>query len=99
MAMRRKDYKYASEEGLSPVFEYKKKYRDSSPVIQPEDYFYKDNLVKKRLRDHEFDKEKPATFINRPLTRAQLRKKFMRRNIRRSDIDWKDQELIVRFLN
>lgn len=46
-----------------------------------------------------FDQEKPATFINRPLSRAQLRKKFMRRNIKKSDIHWKDQELVVRFLN
>lgn len=98
-ALRRRDWKPASDEGLDPVWEYKKKYRDEDPVVRPEDYYFKDDLVKKRLRDFRFDQEKPETFINRPLTRGQIRKKFMRRQIRRSDIDWKDQELVVRFLN
>ena len=42
--------------------------------------------------------EKPATFINRPLSRAQLRKKFMRR-ISKKDIDWRDTALLSKFLN
>jgi ribosomal protein S18 len=42
-----------------------------------------------------YDQEKPATFLNRPLTRAQLRKKYMRR-VKRSDINWKDSAMLVK---
>jgi hypothetical protein len=42
----------------------------------------------------DFDQQKPATFINRPLTRNQLRKKHMR-TIRKSDIDHKNLPMMV----
>lgn len=42
--------------------------------------------------------EKPATFINRPLTRNQLRRRFMRR-ITKDEIDWRNAPLMVKFLN
>jgi ribosomal protein S18 len=45
-----------------------------------------------------FEMEKPATFINRPLTRGQLRKRFMR-NIEKKDIDWKNTPFITKFVN
>ncbi len=45
-----------------------------------------------------FIEEKPATFINRPLSRAELRKKFMRR-FKKQDIDWKDTALLCKFMN
>jgi len=45
-----------------------------------------------------FEMEKPATFINRPLTRGQIRKRFMR-NIEKKDIDWKNTPFITKFVN
>ena len=45
-----------------------------------------------------FETEKPATFINRPLTRGQLRKRFMR-SIDKKDLDWKNTPLITKFVN
>lgn len=42
--------------------------------------------------------EKPPTFINRPLSRAQLRKKHMRR-LRKSDLNWRDTNLLCKFMN
>lgn len=51
-----------------------------------------------RNETNNFVEEKPATFINRPLTRAELRKKFMR-NLRKKDIDWKDTTLLCKFMN
>jgi ribosomal protein S18 len=42
--------------------------------------------------------EKPATFINRPLSRAQLRKKFIRK-LKKSDITWRNTALLCKFMN
>ena len=46
----------------------------------------------------EFDQEKPATFINRPLSRNQLRKKLVRK-LRKKDIDYKNLPMMTNFLN
>ena len=42
--------------------------------------------------------EKSATFINRPLTRAQIRKRFMR-SISKKDLDWKNTSFMTKFMN
>jgi ribosomal protein S18 len=42
--------------------------------------------------------EKPATFINRPLSRSQLRRKFMRK-INKDDINWRDTAFLSKFMN
>jgi ribosomal protein S18 len=42
--------------------------------------------------------EKPATFINRPLSRSQLRRKHMRK-IEKDDINWKDTAFLAKFMN
>jgi hypothetical protein len=52
------------------AWEYKKKYRDTDPLIQAENHFADYNFMEKQQRLEKFDLEKPATFINRPLTRA-----------------------------
>ena len=46
----------------------------------------------------EYELERPATFLNRPLTRAQIRKRYMR-TISKKDIDWKNTTMLVKFLN
>jgi hypothetical protein len=42
--------------------------------------------------------EKPATFINKPLSRANLRKRLMRK-IKKSDINWRDTAFLAKFMN
>ena len=98
MSMNRQNYKLADDRGQSPTWEYKKKYRDNSPILDASAYFADHNSTQRRKRLFEFDQEKPATFINRPLSRNQLRKKFMRK-ISKSDIDSKNLPMMVNFLN
>jgi ribosomal protein S18 len=45
-----------------------------------------------------FETEKPATFINRPLTRGQIRRRYMR-SVSKKDLDWKNTALITKFIN
>ena len=46
----------------------------------------------------EFEKEKPSTFINRPLTRGQIRKKYMRSLTKKDVSDWRNTALLTKFL-
>lgn len=55
-------------------------------------------MVIQILQSHIIIEEKPATFINRPLSRAQLRKKFMRK-LSKDDITWKNTALLCKFMN
>jgi hypothetical protein len=57
------------DDNFGPNWEYKKKYRDKSPLIEPDAYFADSNVVQRRKKLFEYDQEKPATFINKPLTR------------------------------
>ena len=99
LAQNRVKYKYKDENNpFFEVWEYKKKYRDKDPVLNEEAYLYDYNLLKRRQRQIDFDQEKPATFINRPLSRVQLRKKFLRK-LKKSDIHWKNTPLILKFVN
>lgn len=45
-----------------------------------------------------YEMEKPATFLNRPLSRNQLRRRFMR-SVDKKELDWKNTPLITKFLN
>ena len=82
----------------SPNWEYKKKYREKNPLVTPDSYYAQGNIIEKQNKQLEYEKEKPATFLNRPLTRAQIRKRFMR-NISKKDIDWKNTPFMIKFLN
>uniref|UniRef100_A0A7S3MX36 Uncharacterized protein n=1 Tax=Strombidium inclinatum TaxID=197538 RepID=A0A7S3MX36_9SPIT len=86
------------EDGEQPNWEYKKKYRDNTPILKPEAYYAGHNQVQRRKELFEFDTEKPATFINRPLSRDQLRKKVKRR-LTKSEIDYRDTAMMTKFLN
>jgi len=98
-SMPARDYQYLDREDPQDIsFDYKKKYRDKTPTIDEESYFAFGNVTGKRQRQFEFEKEKPATFINRPLSRTELRKRFMRK-FSKKDIDWKDTALMVKFMN
>jgi len=80
LSMNRQDYRLDDwTAGEQPNWEYKKKYRDNTPIISPDAYFADYNVVNRRKKLFDFDQEKPATFINRPLSRGQLRKKLKRK--------------------
>jgi len=55
-------------------------------------------VIQRRKKLFEFDQERPATFINRPLSRGQLRKKLMR-PIKKKDMNYKNLALMTKFLN
>ena len=71
LMMNRRDYKLRDwTDNTGPTWEYKKKYRDTTPVIGPEAYFAGAKVSERRKQLFEFEHEKPATFINRPLSRG-----------------------------
>lgn len=86
------------EDPTSITWEYKKKYRDTTPVVSAESYYSGGNIVERYDKQLEYEKEKPATFLNRPLTRAQLRKRYMR-TISKRDIEWKNTPMMIKFMN
>jgi hypothetical protein len=51
LAMPRENYKYFNEKNPQfPIWEYKKKYRDRDPTLNPEAYFYDYNMIERRQR-------------------------------------------------
>lgn len=99
LSMNRQDYRLkAGDGGEGETWEYKKKYRDVTPIIGPEAYFAGHDIVQRRKKLFDFDQEKPATFINRPMSRNHLRKKLMRK-IDKKDIDYKNLPMMTKFLN
>ena len=79
----------AEEDALGPTWEYKKKFRDRTPLYGPEAVYAGHNSLERGQRMLEFEKDKQATFINRPLTRNQIRKKLMR-SVSKKDIDFRN---------
>jgi hypothetical protein len=54
--MNKGNYKYEDEENsMTPIWEYKKKYRDKDPIINPEAYFYDYKNIERRQRQFAFD--------------------------------------------
>lgn len=97
--MNRQNYKLRDwSKNEEPNWEYKKKYRDTTPIIGPDAYFAGNNVNQRRKQQFEFEQEKPATFINRPLSRGHLRKK-LRRRLDKQDVDYKNLPMMVTFLN
>mmetsp|Transcript_1616 Transcript_1616/g.2856 ORF Transcript_1616/g.2856 Transcript_1616/m.2856 type:complete len:378 (-) Transcript_1616:177-1310(-) len=98
MTMNKTDYQYQDwDKNIQPSWEYKKKYRDVTPIIGPEAYDSNYNRMGRRRTYFDYDHEKPATFLNRPLTRNQLRKKVMRR-ISKADLDYYNTPVMTKFL-
>ena len=51
LAMNRENYKYVDESNpFFPLWEYKKKYRDKDPVLNPEAYFYDYKMIERRQK-------------------------------------------------
>lgn len=98
-SVRKQNYKLAQyDEATAPNWEYKKKYRDKDPLYDPEAQYAGHNVIGRSQRMFAFETEKPATFINRPLTRGQLRKRFMR-SVQKDELDWKNTPLMTKFIN
>lgn len=99
-SVNKRNYKFDERENnaLAPTWEYKKKYRDKDPLYDPEAEYAGHNVIGRSQRMFAFETEKPATFINRPLTRGQLRKRFMR-NVSKKELDWKNTPFMVKFIN
>ena len=73
------------------------KYRDER--ITPSDYDYKTNYLRKVELEVNKYRERPISFINKPLMRSQLRKKYMIKTIKKKDIHWKNVPLLIRFIS
>lgn len=58
------------DDSTAVTWEYKKKYRDTTPTIKAESYYSGGNIVERYEKQLEYEREKPATFLNRPMTRA-----------------------------
>ena len=86
------------DDSMAPIWEYKKKYRETTPLVKADSYYAGGNIVDKQNKQLEYEMERPATFLNRPLSRAQIRKKYMR-TIEKKDIEWKNTPFITKFLN
>jgi len=99
-AMNKTNYKYEDENNILQVqHEYTKKYRDKNPMLAPEAYYAGHDIIGRSQKQFtQFDQEKPPVFINKPLTRSQVRKKYMR-TVGKKDIDYKNTPLITKFLN
>jgi ribosomal protein S18 len=94
----RESLKLADDSHMQPTWEYKKKYRDRDPTMSEQHLFAGSNFLERQERLASHARQKPATFINRPLTRGQLRKRFMR-SIAKKDIEWKNLPFLAKFLN
>lgn len=71
MSAAKENIKLRDDSHTQPVWEYKKKYRDRNPIMGAEHLFAGgQNFYDRQQRLEDHAKEKPATFINRPLTRG-----------------------------
>ena len=99
LSQNRTDYRLRNWDDLNkPPLEYKKKYRDTTPIIGPEGYYADHNRMERRKTYFEYDQENPATFLNRPLNRNELRKKLKRR-ITSKELDYNNTPQITKFLS
>jgi hypothetical protein len=98
MSALRLKLKAADDSPFQPLWEYKKKYRDKDPLMSSEHHFAAHQFREKQEKLASYELEKPATFINRPLSRSQLRKKFMR-SVTKDEIEYKNGAFKVKFLN
>jgi len=98
--MPKQNYQYEEKDDMFRVpHEYKKKYRNKDPTIVPEANFSGHDVIARNQRHHtQFGTDRPPVFINRPLSRADLRKKFMR-TITKKEIDWRNLPMMTKFMN
>jgi hypothetical protein len=58
LAMNKQNYKYEDKNNIFfHVNEFKKKYRDKDPALNPEAYFYDLNFVERRKRQFDFERK------------------------------------------
>lgn len=88
---------YVAKNEINPIAQWKFKYRKKNPYLNGEAYFAGIRKEKRKFDDLQETLGKPPTFINRPLSRNELRKKFMRK-VNKKDFHWKKTDLLVQFL-
>lgn len=49
---------------MAPIWEYKKKYRDKDPLMNPEAYFYDYHMIERRQRQFDFDSNNKVSLHN-----------------------------------
>ncbi len=67
LAMNKVNYRFEDQNNpTEPIWEYKKKYRDNDPMLNPEAYFYDYQQIERRQRQFDFDckKHKISFLIN-----------------------------------
>lgn len=81
--------------------QYKSLFSSKKPdrMLRPDDYDYKTNYVDKLKLQVNAEQTRPVSFVNPPMMRSQLRKKFIIRTIRKADVSWKNLPLLTKFLN
>jgi ribosomal protein S18 len=67
--------------------------------LKGEDYDYKTRYINKIDLELNRNRERPVSFINPPLMRSQLRKKYMIKTVNKQDIHWKNLPLLVKFIS
>jgi ribosomal protein S18 len=102
LGMKRKNFKL--EEDLPNNYDVKRNnqlFDSKKPdiLIRDDDYNYKENYLNKLKIHLNSEKTRPVSFLNPPMTRGQMRKKFMIHTIQSKDINWKNLPLLTRFLN
>jgi ribosomal protein S18 len=102
LALKRKNMKLADDMPLSyEVRKYKEMFnsRSKDSLLAEDDFDYKTNYINKLKLQLNAERSRPISFVNQPKSRAELRKKFMIKTIKKKDITWKNLPLLVRFIN
>jgi ribosomal protein S18 len=102
LALTRKDFKLNEDLPVSYAYnKYKEKFNNKNPnlLLKDDDFDYTENYEDKLKLELNKEKRKPVTFIDSPLTRPELRRKYMIKTIQSKDITWKNLPLLCRFLN
>lgn len=68
-------------------------------TLKEDDFDYRTNYLDKLKVFLNAEKSRPVSFIRPPLMRSQIRKKYMIKTIKKSDVHWKNLPLLTRFIN
>jgi ribosomal protein S18 len=102
LALKHKNFKFGDDmPAYYEVSKYKQHYspKNKDSILQEDDFDYKTNYLDKLKLQVGSDRAKPVSFVNPPMAKSELRKKFMIKTIKKKDITWKNLPLLVRFVN
>lgn len=102
LALKRKNFKLKEDLPLNyELAKYAELYNAKKPneMLNSDDYDYKEGYTEKLKLHLNSERTRPVSFVNPPLTRGQMRRKFMITTIQPKDIHWRNLPLLTRFLN